>query len=379
MRAASPDEGSRLRDATRVVRAGLPPPEQGAPFLPGPTFAAPFHLRGDPASSRWSYARDDSPTLAAFEDAVGALEGGSAVAFASGMAAIAAVMLPLLEPGDALVAPADGYPTVRSLAAEHLERWGVEVRLVPTHLEAYRGVIPGARLVWLETPSNPALDVCDVHALAAAVHAEGGLLAVDNTLATPLAQRPLELGADVSVAADTKGLSGHSDLLLGHVAVADPQRAEAVRSWRTVTGSLPGPFETWLAHRSLGTLDVRLERQCATALRLARLLDGRPEVEAVRYPGLAHDPAHAVAAEQMMRFGGVVTFVLAGRREAEVFLDRARLVDEATSFGGVHTTAERRARWKGNEVPEGLVRLSVGLEDADDLLDDVSRALDAQA
>jgi cystathionine gamma-lyase len=372
---ADPPAAGTASDATRVVRAGLPSPAQGKPFLPGPTFAAPFHLRGDPASSRWSYGRYDSPTLAAFELALTALEGGSAVAFASGMAAVAAVLLPLLEPGDAVVVPADGYPTVRTLATEHLGRRGVEIRPAPTDLEAYRRVLPGARLVWLESPSNPGLDVCDVRALAAAVHAEGGLLAVDNSLATPLGQRPLELGADLSVAADTKGLTGHGDLVLGHVAAMDPEVAEAVRAWRTVTGSLPGPFEAWLAHRSVATLDVRLERQCATALRLAEMLAQRPEVDSVRHPGLPEDPSHSVAAAQMSRFGSVVTFVLAGRREAEAFLDRARLVDEATSFGSVHTTAERRARWEGNDVPEGLIRLSVGLEDADDLVEDVLGAL----
>ena len=361
---------------TRVLRAGVPAPAHGEPFLPGPVLAAPFHLHGDPGDSRWVYGRYDTPTLSRFEDALGALEGGRAVVFASGMAAAAAVLLPIPEPGDVVVVPSDGYPTVRALATEHLARRGVEVRVVPTDLDGYRDAVAGATLVWLETPSNPGLDVCDIRALADAVYAEGGLLAVDNTVATALGQRPLELGADLSMASDTKGLTGHSDLLLGHVAAADPERAEALRAWRIATGAVPGPFETWLAHRSLATLDVRLARQTATALALARLLEGRADVSSVRYPGLPADPAHAAARAQMDAFGTVVTFTLAGAAEAEAFLAGARLVADATSFGGVHSSAERRARWPGNDVPEGLVRFSVGLEDTEDLLDDVARALD---
>jgi cystathionine gamma-lyase len=367
-----------MGDGTRVVHAGLPPPAQGKPFLPGPTFAAPFHLRGAPDGASYAYGRYGNPTLTAFEDALTELEGGPAVAFASGMAAVSAVLLAGgLRSGDVLVIPSDGYPGVRTLATDHLGPRGVEIRSVPTEDDAIRSALPGATLVWLETPSNPGLDTCDIAAVADAAHAEGALVAVDNTLATPLGQRPLELGADLSVAADTKGLTGHGDLLMGHVAAAERGRAAEILEWRTQTGAVPAPFETWLAHRSLATLQVRLERQCATALEVARLLCTRPEVRDVRHPGLPGDRAHAIAARQMTHFGMVVSFTVAGQAEADAFLGACELVAEATSFGGVHSSAERRARWAGNDVPLGLIRLSVGLEDSEDLRADITRALDS--
>jgi cystathionine gamma-lyase len=215
--------------------------------------------------------------------------------------------------------------------------------------------------------------VCDIEALAAAGHERGALVAVDNTLPTPLGQRPLELGADFSVVSATKHMSGHSDLLMGYAAAADHGRADALRRWRTITGSIAGPFETWLAHRSLATLDVRLERAEANALALARMLEDR--VEGLRYPGLPSDPAHELAARQMSRFGSVLCFDLGSRPRAEAFLDRARLVTDATSFGGVLTLAERRARWGGDDVPDGFIRLSAGCEATDDLVADVEQAL----
>lgn len=295
------------------------------------------------------------------------------------MAALAAVMLPHLEPGDVLVVPSDGYFLTRTLASGYLAKRGVEVRELPTAGDGLDEALAGSRLALVETPSNPGLDVCDLVAFAEAAHAAGALVAVDNTTATPLGQRPLDLGADFSVAADTKGLTGHSDLVLGHVAVREPAHAEALRTWRTQTGAIPGPLETWLAHRSLGTLDVRFERQCATALALARLLAERPDVSRVRYPGLEDDPAHEIAGRQMRRFGQVVSFELADRERAEAFLTSCRLVAEATSFGGLHSTAERRARWGGDAVSEGFIRFSVGCERAEDLLGDVELALDASS
>jgi len=363
--------------ATRAVHGGLPPPRQGEPPLPGPALAAPFHLAGDPDSAPYFYTRFGNPTWTAYEQALGELEDGEATLFASGMAALCAVLLPLLSPGDVLVAPSDGYPGVRDLARERLAPLGVEVRLVPTDDDAIRAAVAGASLVWLETPTNPGLDCADVAALAAVAHDAGALVAVDNTLATPLDQRPLDLGADVSVCSGTKALSGHGDLMLGHVAARDPELVGALRAWRTRTGSIPGPFDAWLGHRSLATLDVRLERQCSNAQALAETLAGRDEQLAVRYPGLPGDPAHAVAARQMRRFGSVLTFTLPDRRRAERFLESCELVHEATSFGGVRSSAERRARWRTDTVPEGLVRLSAGCEAPSDLLDDVVSALEA--
>jgi cystathionine gamma-lyase len=366
----------QLRDGTTVVRAGLPEPVRGEPLLPGPSLASAFHLPGDPADSPYAYGRYSTPSWARYEQALGELEGGEACVFASGMAAVAAVLLPALAPGDVLVVPADGYPPTRELAAAHLAPRGVEVRRVPTAGDELLAAIEGADLVWVETPSNPGLDVCDLRAVCAAARDAGALVGVDNTFASPLGQRPLELGADFSVCADTKHLAGHSDLVLGHVAVRDPARAEGLRSWRTVAGAVPGPFETWLAHRSLATLGLRLDRQCATALAVAELLAARPDVRSVRYPGRPGDPAHPVARRQMRRFGTVVSFDLESAERAQRFLSACRLVDEATSFGGVHSLAERRARWPGNDVPPGLVRLSLGVEDPRDLLADVAAALD---
>jgi cystathionine gamma-lyase len=364
-----------LRPATRVVRAGEPPAVQGAPIAPQPIFAAPFHLRGDPASSPYGYGRYDTPTWAAYEAALSELEGADALVFASGMAAAAAVLLPALRQGDSVVLPSDGYFQVRALAAEHLASRGVEVREAPTDDEAVRAAMAGASMVWLETPSNPRLDVVDIEALAAAAHAEGALVVVDNTLATPLGQSPLDLGADVVVVSVTKAMAGHSDLLLGYVATRSPEQHERCVRWRSLAGAIPGPFEAWLAHRSLATLDVRLERACANAQALAELLRAREEVLEVRYPGLPGDAAHARAAKQMRRFGPVVSFTLRDAATAQRFLDAAALIVEATSFGGVHTMAERRQRWGSDGVAEGLIRLSAGLEDAEDLCEDVGRAL----
>jgi cystathionine gamma-lyase len=347
--------------STRSAHAGLPAPGQGEPFLPGPVFAAPFHLAGDPASSPYGYHRYGNPTWAAYESALGDLEGGEAVVFSSGMAAVAAVLFGLLEPAGVLVAPGDAYPGVRTIATEHLAPRGAEVRLVDTRDDAVLAAIPGATLVWIETPSNPGLEVLDIAAIAEAAHAAGALLAVDNTLATPLVQRPLELGADLSVSSGSKHLSGHSDLVIGHVAGVDRDRVDALRTWRGLTGAIPGPFETWLAHRSLATLGVRLERQTATATALAELLRSRDDVTGVRHPG----------------FGSVVCFELADEATADGFLAACELVSEATSFGGVHASAERRGRWGTDAVGEGFVRFSCGVEDAEDLLGDVTQALDA--
>ncbi|MEA2479832.1 MAG: cystathionine gamma-lyase [Thermoleophilaceae bacterium] len=369
----------RRGDGTRVVHAGLPDAVDGQPFLPGPTFAAPFHASGDPLDSPYVYGRYDNPTWSAYEQALAELEGGRAVAFASGMAAVAAILLPRLRPGDVLVAPSDCYMSVRTLARGHLAERGVEVRLVPTAGDAVLGALEGARIVWIESPSNPRLDVADLERTIDRAHAAGALVAVDNTLATPLGQQPLALGADFSMASDSKHVSGHGDLILGHVAVRDPAHADELLAWRIETGAIPGPFEIWLAHRSIATLDVRLERACANALAIAELLGARDDVTAVRYPGLPSDPGYPVATRQMSRFGTVVSFELAGEQTANEFLAACELIAEATSFGGVHSSAERRARWKADDIAPGFIRLSAGCENTDDLLADIAAALDRAA
>jgi cystathionine gamma-lyase len=291
------------------------------------------------------------------------------------MAAVAATLAVVLGNGDVVVMPADGYYTARALAGSFFRRLGVEVRLAPTANDAQASLLHGAKLLWLESPSNPGLDVCDIAKMAQLAHDVQALVVVDNTTPTVLGQRPLELGADFSLASDTKAMTGHSDIILGHVAAKDAAWAEKLRAWRSQMGSIPGPMEVWLAHRSLATLDVRLERQCSNALAVAQFLPSRSEVLAVRYPGLASDPAHDVAARQMRRFGMVVSFCLQDRQKAERFLRSCKLIWEATSFGGVHTTAERRGRWGGDDVPEGFIRMSVGCEDTQDLIDDLSQAL----
>jgi cystathionine gamma-lyase len=337
-------------------------------------FAAPYHL--DPVAGPQpgvdGYGRTDNATWRGLEAAIGELEGGECVAFASGMAAISALLLTQLRPDDAVVLPSDGYFLARTFAQESLP--GVKVLLAPT-----AGPYPsfdGVRLVLLETPANPGLDVCDIAALAERAHEAGALLAVDNTTATPLGQRPLELGADLVVASASKALTGHSDLVLGYACAASQELVGQLRTWRARTGGIPGPFEAWLAHRSLGTLDLRLERQSQNAAAVVELLAGRPEVSSVRWPGRAGDPGYEVASRQMRRIPGVVTFTLPSKAHVDAFLAASRLIAAATSFGGLHSSADRRAQW-GDDAPEGLVRLSCGVEDTADLVADVTVALDA--
>ncbi|MFB6980716.1 cystathionine gamma-lyase [Streptomyces scopuliridis] len=374
-------DGMSIGDGTRAVRAGLPDPVKYEPTLPGPVFAAHYHLPGEPTGP-YTYGRDENPTWTHLERALSELEEpgepAETVVFASGMAAISAVAFSQLRAGDAMVLPEDGYQAL-PLLRERLEAYGVTVRTAPTAADAQLRVLEGARLLWIETPSNPGLDVCDIRRLVTEAHAAGALVAVDNTLATPLGQRPLELGADFSVASDTKGMTGHGDILLGHVTSGNPELAAGVRRWRKVVGAIPGPMEAWLAHRSLATLQLRVDRQCAGALMLAQALETRADVDGLRYPGLPGDPSYRIASQQMRRFGSVVSFVLPDRAWAERFLGGLRLVDDATSFGGVRSTAERRGRWGGDAVPVGFIRFSVGAEDPEDLVADVLRALDEAA
>jgi cystathionine gamma-lyase len=371
-----------IGDSTRSVHAGRPEARPYEPSLPGPVFVSHYHLPGEPTGP-YAYGRDDNPTWDLLEQAIAELEApgdpdATTLSFASGMAAISAVLLSQVRAGDTVVLPSDCYQTTRSLV-ERLESYGVQVRMAPTAGDAQLPLLDGARLVWLETPSNPELDVCDIRRLVGAAHAAGALVAVDNTLATPLGQRPLELGADFSVSSGTKALNGHGDLLMGYVTTRGAELADSVRKWRKTVGAIPGPMEAWLAHRSLATLALRVDRQAANALALARALLERPEVSGVRHPGLPGDPSHAVAVTQMRRFGSVVSFTLPDREHAERFLGALRMTSEATSFGSVQCTAERRARWGGDAVAPGFVRFSVGVEDPDDIVADVRRALDEAA
>jgi cystathionine gamma-lyase len=362
-------------DSARSIHAGRPRPEPGQPFLPGPVLASTFPL--DPATGPVagvdSYGRPDSSTRRLLESAIGELEGGDCLTFATGMAAVSAALLALVGHGDEILLPADGYFLTRTWAGRTLSARGVSVTLVPT-----AGPYPdftGVRLVLLETPANPGLDVCDIAGIAAAAHTAGALVAVDNTTATPLGQTPLELGTDLVVASATKALTGHSDILLGYVASRDARLMSTLTSWRDATGAIPGNFDAWLAHRSLATLDLRLARQTANAAAVSAALADHPAVRGLRWPGRESDPSFVVAARQMRRIPGVVTFELPSADAVLRFLTGSRLVVAATSFGGLHTTADRRAQW-GDDAPEGLVRLSCGIEDTDDLVADILFALD---
>jgi cystathionine gamma-lyase len=381
-----------MHESTKIIRSTLTRVVAGEPLHPGPVFAAPYHTPGDPADAVYSYARSHNPTWTSLERSIGQMESGrfapghakagesyraSALVFASGMAACSAIFGAVLRPGDVAVLPGNAYFAARTLMQDYFVKMGVKVRYAPTAGDAQGEHLEGARLLWIETPSNPTMEVCDIAALCERAHAAGALVAVDNTTATALGQRPLALGADFSVASDTKSMTGHSDILLGHVAVRDRELGQKVEEWRTLVGGVLGPMEAWLALRSIGTLPLRLERSCANAQRIAEFLTTRPDIKGVLYPGLPNHPAHAIAARQMQYFGAVLSFELADRAAAETFLAKAALVTEATSFGGTCTCAERRARWGGDAVPEGFIRMSAGLEDIEDLIEDITQALDA--
>ena len=372
-----------MEQTTRLVRAGLPdPPEKLAPgsvIHPGPVFASAFAAPGDLADSSHTYARFHNPTWQKLEHVLEALEGGPARIFPSGMAATTAVFAALLQPGDIAVLPADSYHTTRAIAKEFFSSIGIQVRMAATANNAQQELLAGAKLLWVETPSNPRMDVCDIRLLTEAAHRQDALVVVDNTTATAFGQQPLQLGADVSLASDTKSLTGHSDLLLGHVAAKNPELIAKIDRWRTLSGSIVGPMEAWLALRSLATLPLRLEKQSRNAQAIAEFLAKDPRVQAVFYPGLRSHPAHALARRQMKFFGPIVSFELASRRAAESFLENSQLLVECTSFGGIVSSAERRARWGADDVSEGFIRLSAGCEAVEDLLEDFAQALAASA
>jgi cystathionine gamma-lyase len=337
--------------------------------------ASTYHLSTDEAADLDTYGRSSDPTWRRLESALAQLEGAaSALVFSSGMAAISAALRVLAQPGSVLVVPADGYYQVRRYVADYLVPVGVTV--IEAGSSQMYEVAGGADVVLAETPTNPDLDVVDLHRLAAICRERGARLVVDNTTATPFGQQPLALGADLVVASATKALSGHSDVLAGYVAGDQPDLIAAVESQRLLSGAILGSFEAWLVIRSLGSAGLRFERQCLNAQALATMLRGHPAVGAVRYPGLPDDPAHRVAAAQMRKFGGVVSVELTDAAAVHALVQRSELLIAATSFGGIHTSVDRRARW-GDPVPDGFARIALGIEDTDDLLADVQRALEA--
>ncbi len=360
-------------DSTRSVKAVGSEAVPGSPIASPPVPASTYHLSPDETEPLDSYGRSSNPTWRQLESALAELEGAAgALAFASGMAAITSVLRVLATAGKKLVVPSDGYYQVRRYAAEHLVPQGVTV--VEASCEEMCAASADADVVLAETPVNPSLDVVDLHRLAMHCRGRGATLVVDNTTATPLGQQPLSLGADLVVASATKALSGHSDLLAGYVAGSHPDLMAAVARERLLAGPILGAFEAWLVLRSLGSAGLRFERQCVNAQALALALRGHKKVRSVRYPGLPDDPSHQIATLQMKRFGGLVSIELEDAAAVHALVERSALLIASTSFGGLHTSVDRRARW-GDAVSDGFARISFGIEDTDDLITDFAQAL----
>jgi cystathionine gamma-synthase len=334
----------------------------------------------------YEYGRTANPTRTALEECVAALEGGvRGLAFASGMAAEDTLLRTVCEPGDHVVIPDDAYGGTYRLFSKVLARWGVTYDPVPlADIDAVRAAVrPRTKLVWVESPTNPLLGIADIAALSHVAREAGARLVVDNTFASPYLQRPLALGADVVVHSTTKYLGGHSDVIGGALVVSDVGLGADLAFHQNAMGAVTGPFDAWLTLRGIRTLGVRMDRHCANAARIAAHLVRHPGVSEVLYPGLVEHPGHEVAAKQMRAFGGMVSFRPAGGEEAAVRVcERTRLFTLAESLGGVESLIEHPARMThasaaGSplEVPGDLVRLSVGIEDADDLIADLDRAL----
>jgi cystathionine gamma-synthase len=335
----------------------------------------------------YEYARTANPTRTALQECLAALEGGAAaLAFASGMAAEDGLLRTVCSPGDHVLIPDDAYGGTYRLFARVLAGWGLSHSVVPmSDLAAVREQLTArpVKLIWTETPTNPLLNIADIRALTQAAHEAGAMLVVDNTFASPYLQQPLALGADVVVHSTTKYLGGHSDVIGGAVVVADPDLAERIAFIQNATGGVPGPFDAWLTLRGIKTLAARMDRHCRNAMRVAQMLAEHPAVAQVFYPGLPTHPGHKTAQEQMRAFGGMVSFrLLAGEEAAVQACARTRLFTLGESLGGVESLIEHPARMThasvtGSEleVPGDLIRLSVGIEDCDDLLDDLREAL----
>ena len=349
-----------LRPATTAVHSGRPPHEPDQPLNAPITMAATYVAGGD-----LEYGRYGNPTWTAFETALGDLEGGRCLSYASGMAAVTS-LLDLVALGDKVVAPRHSYNgTIVSLA--DLEGRGrITTTLVDiTDTAAVVEACEDAAIVWFESPTNPALEIADIPAIVAAAHDAGARVVFDNTFLTPILQKPLDLGVDLVLHSATKYIAGHSDVQMGAIVTRDEELHAVLKGRRDVQGNTPGPFEAWLALRGLRTLSLRVERAQANAAELARRLEAHPALVETRYPGL----------------GGMVSIVLPTADAADLLVRSTSLWVFATSLGGVESTFERRRRWKTEPttIPEGLVRLSVGIEDVEDLWADLSQALDVVA
>lgn len=382
-----PPEGrvqhSPMRFETRAVHAGgEPDPATGA-------IAPPIHLSttfehgpaGEPHAAGHIYIRESNPTQSRLEEALAAIEGGeAALSFGSGVGAGAAC-LQALEPGAHVLFHRDLYYAFRTMAVEYLPRWGMEASFVDmTDLDATEHALrPNTQLVWTESPTNPTMQILDLRAIAALSKGAGALLLVDGTFATPALQRPLELGADVVLHSTTKSLGGHSDVHGG--ALAFRSRGELMHRAqhnRHILGAVASPFASWMVLRGIRTLACRMERQSASALAVARALEGNPGLRSVQYPGLESDPGHAVAMGQMSAFGAMMSLRVAGGREGAVrAASRVKLFRNATSLGGVESLLEHRRSVESPDspTPDDLIRVSIGLEHPDDLIEDLVQAV----
>ena len=333
-------------------------------------------------SHGYSYIRDHNPTQSRLEMALAAIDSAeAALVFGSGMAA-AASLLQVLPPGSHVLLPDDGYYALRAMASDFFPRWGLTSTFVDlADLGAARAALRDAtRAIWCESPSNPLMKVVDIAALARIAHARGAMLIADGTFATPALQRPIELGADVVLHSTTKYLGGHSDVQGGSAAFARRDAyVDAVEHARTITGGVASPFNSWLVLRGIRSLAARMRVHCENALAVARFLERHPRVEVVHYPGLPSHPGHEVAARQMSAFGGMMSFRVRGGREAALAVAaKTRLFVRATSLGGTESLIEHRASSEGpsSATPPNLLRMSIGLEHAEDLIEDLGQALD---
>ncbi|MGH3067656.1 MAG: cystathionine gamma-synthase [Streptosporangiaceae bacterium] len=373
---------------TLAIHAGQEPDPQTGAVVP-PIYQVSTYKQDGVGGLRdgYEYSRTANPTRHALEECLAALEGGrGALAFASGMAAEDCLLRAVCAPGDHVVIPDDAYGGTFRLMARVLAEWGVSYRPVPiSDIAAVADALAErpARVLWAETPTNPLLSIADISALADVAHQAGALLVVDNTFASPYLQQPLALGADAVVHSTTKYLGGHSDVVGGAVVVADPALGERLAFLQNATGAVAGPFDAWLTLRGVKTLAVRMDQHSRNAARVADMLASHPAVKEVRYPGLPSHPGHEVAAKQMRDFGGMVSFRVRGGVEAAVAAcGRTRLFTLGESLGGVESLVEHPARMThasaaGSplEVPDDLIRLSVGIETGADLLEDLRQAL----
>ena len=376
--------------STRAIHAGQDAdPTTGATVVP--IYATSTYTQAAPGDHKgYEYSRSGNPTRTALETALAALEGGErGLAFASGLAATTAVFGALLRPGDEVAASADLYGGTFRLLDKVFKPWGLTARYTDDSSAAGFGAIitPKTKLVWIETPTNPLLQVLDIAAIAEVAHKHGAKLAVDNTFASPYLQRPLALGADLVVHSTTKYLGGHSDVVGGCV-VGPKDLCDPIKFFQNAAGGVPGPFDSYLVLRGLKTLAVRMDRHCENAVSLAAWLKSHPKVATVYYPGLADHPGHAVAAKQMKQYGGMISLKLSGGiPAAKVFMTKTKLFSLAESLGGVeslmchpttmtHASIPKEIR-EARGVDDGLIRLSVGIEDVADLRADLEQALAA--